>query len=58
MDQLTREIDSQTSKDKNNLDSIWGKSENSVPIWSTSENSFDSQSQHKANLEKIWGKKK
>ena len=58
MDQLTREIDSQTSKDKNNLDSMWGKSENSVPIWSTSENSFDSQSQHKANLEKIWGKKK
>ena len=58
MDQLTREIDSQTSKDKDNLDSIWGKSENSVPIWSTSENSSDSQSQHKANLEKIWGKKK
>ena len=58
MDQLTREIDSQTSKDNDNLDSVWGKSENSVPIWSTSENSFDSQSQHKANLEKIWGKKK
>jgi len=58
MDQLTREIDSQTSKDKDNLDSVWGKSENSVPIWSTSENSSDSQSQHKANLEKIWGKKK
>ena len=58
MDQLTREIDSQTSKDKDNLDSVWSKSENSVPIWSTSENSSDSQSQHKANLEKIWGKKK
>ena len=58
MDQLIREIDSQTSKDKNNLDSIWGKSDNSVPIWSRSENSFDSQSQHKANLEKIWGKRK
>ena len=58
MDQLTREIDSQTSKDKDDLDSVWGKSENSVPIWSTSENSFDSQSQHKANLEKIWGKEK
>jgi len=57
MDQLTREIDSQTSKDKDNLDSIWGKSENSVPIWSTSENNSNSQSQHKANLEKIWGKK-
>ena len=58
MDQLTREIDSQTSKDKDDLDSVWGKSENSVPIWSTSENNSDSQSQHKANLEKIWGKKK
>ena len=58
MDQLTREIDSQTSKDKDNLDSVWGKSENSVPIWDTSENSSDSQSQHKANLEKIWGKRK
>ena len=56
MDQLTREIDSQTSKDTDNLDSIWGKSTNSVPIWSTSENNSDSQ--HKANLEKIWGKKK
>ena len=58
MDQITREIDSQTSKDKDNLDSVWGKSENSVPIWSTSENNSDSQSHHKANLEKIWGKKK
>jgi uncharacterized protein YoxC len=57
MDQLTCEIDSQTSKDKDNLDSVWGKSENSVPIWSTSENNSNSQSQHKANLEKIWGKK-
>ena len=58
MDQLTREIDSQKSKDKDNLDSVWRKSENSVPIWSTSENSSDSQSQHKANLEKIWGNEK
>ena len=57
MDQLTREIDSQKHKDKDNLDSIWGKSENSVPIWSTSENNHDSQAQHKANLEKIWGKR-
>ena len=58
MDQLTREIDSQKHKDKDNLDLVWGKSESSVPIWSTSENSSDSQSQHKANLEKIWGKEK
>ena len=58
MDQLTREIDSQKHKDKDNLDLIWGKSDNSVPIWSRTENSSDSQSQHKANLEKIWGKRK
>ena len=58
MDQLTREIDSQTSRDKDNLDLVWGKSDNSVPIWGSSENSSDSQSQHKANLEKIWGKEK
>ena len=58
MDQLTREIDSQTSKDKDNLDSVCGKSENSVPIWSTTENNYDSHAQHKANLEKIWGKRK
>ena len=36
MDQLTSEIDSQkTTMTKNNLDLVWGKSENSVPIWST-----------------------
>ena len=58
MDQLTREINSQKYQDNDNFDSVWGKSENSVPIWSTSENNSDSQSQHKANLEKIWGKRK
>ena len=58
MDQLTREIDSKKYKDKDNLDLVWGKSDNSVHIWSAPENSSDSQSQHKANLEKIWGKKK
>ena len=57
MDQLTREIDSSKSKDKDNLDSVWGKSNNSVPIWVSSEDNFDSQAQHKANLEKIWGKR-
>jgi hypothetical protein len=57
MDQLTREIDSQKHKDKDNLDLVWGKSDNSVPIWSTTENNHDSQAQHKANLEKIWGKR-
>ena len=58
MDQLSREIDSQKHKDKYNLDLVWGKSENSVPIWSVYENSSDSQSKHKVNLEKIWGTKK
>ncbi len=57
MDQLTREIDSSKSKGKDHLDSVWGKSNNSVPIWVSSEDNFDSQVQHKANLEKIWGKR-
>ena len=55
MDQLTREINSQKSKDSDNLDLIWEKSGNSVPIWGDSKNDFDSK--HKDNLEKIWGKK-
>ena len=56
MDQLTREIDSGKSKNSDNMDLIWGKSGNSVPIWGDSKNDFDSQ--HKDNLEKIWGKRK
>ena len=56
MDQLTSEIDSQKSKDTDNLDLVWGKSNESIPIWSDSKN--DSGSQHKDNLEKIWGKGK
>jgi hypothetical protein len=56
MDQLTREINSQKSPDSDNLDLIWGKSENNIPIWGDSENDFDSQ--HKHNLEKIWGTRK
>ena len=64
-EQLTREIN-HSKQDKQNLDSIWGKSDtsslwekshNSVPIWGKSENNFDSQTRHEANLEKIWGKK-
>ena len=57
LEQLTREIDSSKSKGKDHLDSVWGKSNNSVPIWVSSEDNFDSQAQHKANLEKIWGKR-
>ena len=56
MDQLTRELDSGKSKDSDNVDLIWGKSGNSVPIWGDSKSDFDSQ--HKDNLEKIWGKRK
>jgi len=56
MDQLTREINSPKSKDADNLDLVWGKSNNSVPIWGDSKNDFDSK--HKDNLEKIWGKRK
>ena len=56
MDQLTSEIDSQKSKDADNLDLVWGKSNESIPIWSDSKN--DSGSKHKDNLEKIWGKGK
>ena len=58
IDQLTSEIDSQKHNDKDNVDLVWGKSENSVPIWSTTENNYDSQAQHKATLENIWGKEK
>ena len=56
MDQLTREINSSKSKDADNLDLVWGKSENNVSIWGDSKNDFDSN--HKDNLEKIWGKRK
>ena len=56
MDQLTRELNSPKSKDSDNLDLVWGKSNNSVPIWSNSKNDFVSQ--HQDNLEKIWGKRK
>ena len=56
MDQLTRELNSPKSKDADNLDLVWGKSENHVSIWSNSKNDFGSK--HKDNLEKIWGKRK
>ena len=56
MDQLTSQINSPKSKDADNFDLVWGKSENSVPIWGNSNNNFDSQYQD--NLEKIWGKRK
>ena len=56
MDQFTRELNSPKSKDSDNLDLVWGKSENHVPIWGDSKNDFGFK--HKDNLEKIWGKRK
>ena len=56
MDQLTRELNSPKSKDADNLNLVWGESENNVSIWGDSKNDFDSN--HKDNLEKIWGKRK
>jgi len=54
MDQLTldstHETNSTKYKDEDSDDLIWGKSNNSIPIWSSSNSDFD-------NLEKIWGKK-
>ena len=67
MEQLIREIDSpkqkgsrykktaSKSKNDDNLNSIWGEPDNSVPIWGKSEY-FDSDAKHKDNLEKIWGR--
>ena len=68
MDQFSQEIDppkhkkyrkrksSSNRKNHNNL--IWENSNNSIPLWGSSESNFDSQSRHEANLEKIWGKRK
>jgi hypothetical protein len=53
-EQLSKELN-HSKQNKQNLDSIWGESTNSVPIWS---NSKSSQEHYEANLEKIWGKKK
>jgi hypothetical protein len=68
MDQLTRETDAPKQKgthykkalsgrkNRDSLDLIWGKTNNSVPIWSASDDNYDSQARHEINLEKIWGK--
>ena len=45
------------NKDKDNLNSIWGESDHSVPFWGKS-NFFDSDYKDKDNLDKIWGKRK
>ena len=54
MDQLTHDSTHETNstkhKDEDSNDLIWGKSNSSIPIWSSSNSDCD-------NLEKIWGKK-
>ena len=62
VDPLTREIntlerDTSRQKNRDNIDLIWGKTHNPVPVWCLSDDNFDSQTRHEANLEKIWGKK-
>ena len=53
-EQLSKELN-HSNQDRQNLDSIWGKSTNSVPIWGKSKGS---QAQYEANMEKIWGRRK
>ena len=62
MDQLSKEFGSsekvQHSKDKENLEKLWGKSNSNVKIWSDSvTESKSQQTKDKMNLEKIWGKR-
>ena len=67
MDQLSKDLggdtERQSTKDKENLEKIWGKeswtSPTNVKIWSDSSRELESQRQKdKINLEKIWGKRK
>jgi hypothetical protein len=73
MDQFSQEIDppkqkkhrkrkssnrKRKSSNRKNYDGlIWGESNNSLPIWGSSGDDFDSQAQIKSNLEKIWGRR-
>ena len=64
MDQLSKEFGSSkndnSSKDKENLEKLWGKSSDNVKIWSNSSKieSKSRRTQDQMNLEKIWGKRK
>ena len=64
MDQLSKELGSSkndnSSKDKENLEKLWGKSSTNVKIWSDHSNreSKSRRTQDEMNLEKIWGKRK
>ena len=65
MDQLSKEFGSpkndNSSKDKENLEKLWGKSsQSSVKIWSdhSIRESKSRRTQDEMNLEKIWGKRK
>jgi len=64
MDQLSKEFGSSkndnSSKDKENLEKLWGKSSTNVKIWSdhSIRESKSRGTQDEMNLEKIWGKRK
>ncbi len=64
MDQLSKEFGSsnkdQFTKDKENLEKLWGKSSTNVKIWSdhSIRGSKSQRTKDEINLEKIWGKRK
>jgi len=64
MDQISKEFGSsskgQSTKDKENLEKLWGKSSTEVKIWSdsTKRESKSQRTPDEMNLEKIWGKRK
>jgi len=64
MDQLSKEFGSpkndNSSKDKENLEKLWGKSKSDVKIWSNHSirESKSRRTKDEMNLEKIWGKRK
>ena len=64
VDELTKDLgnskNDEQDNDKVNLEKFWGKSKNSINLWSeSSEDQSDSQkSRDEINLEKLWGKRK
>ena len=64
MDQLSKEYGSpkndNSSKNKENLEKLWGTSSDNVKIWSdhSIRESKSRRTKDQMNLEKIWGKRK
>ena len=58
IDGATSKIDRHEIIDKQNIKSLYGSSNNSISIWSKTNNHtiWSSDDQHKSNLEKMWGK--